>query len=234
MVKELKDIQNKNTLFEKDSNGREIIVYKLNNVVATGESLFYPNALFKAIETGEIFNPINETTMSLKKVVKQYNIPEQVPVNKIEDDNMFFFVYNTDNYYHFVYDSIPYLITYLELLKSDPNIKLLMNYPNPSKKEQYKFVIEFLELLGITDENIRIIDNETLYNTVIFSTSYTHDFDSNLQPRAEVYKFLQELAIDVKYAFDHKDTPKKIYISRRTWKHGDFSNIGTNYTTRRN
>ena len=28
-------------------------------------------------------------------------------------------------------------------------------------------------------------------------------------------------------------TPKKIYISRRTWLHNDFSNIGTNYTTRR-
>jgi capsular polysaccharide biosynthesis protein len=29
------------------------------------------------------------------------------------------------------------------------------------------------------------------------------------------------------------DTPKKIYISRRTWLHNNFSNIGTNYTTRR-
>jgi capsular polysaccharide biosynthesis protein len=30
-----------------------------------------------------------------------------------------------------------------------------------------------------------------------------------------------------------KNTPKKIYISRRTWIHNDYSNIGTNYTTKR-
>jgi hypothetical protein len=32
---------------------------------------------------------------------------------------------------------------------------------------------------------------------------------------------------------DKIETPKKIYISRRSWVHGDLSNIGTNYTTRR-
>jgi len=233
MVKELKDIQEKITLFESDSNGREINVYKLFDVVATGESLFYPNVLLKTKKSGDIFNPINETTMSLKNIVKEYVIPKKVPTTKIEEDNVFFFVYNTDNYFHFVYDTLPYLITYLELLKTDNNLKLLMNYPNPNKKEHYKFVIEFLNILGISEDKIKIINNETLYKNVLLSTSYTHDFDSNLPPRAEVYKFLQELAINVKYGYGHVDTPKKIYVSRRAWKHGDFSNIGTNYTTRR-
>lgn len=30
-----------------------------------------------------------------------------------------------------------------------------------------------------------------------------------------------------------ENTPKKFYVSRRTWLHNNFSNIGTNYTTRR-
>ena len=37
----------------------------------------------------------------------------------------------------------------------------------------------------------------------------------------------------MKQKYGHINTPEKIYISRRTWTHNDFSNIGTNYTTRR-
>ena len=33
-----------------------------------------------------------------------------------------------------------------------------MNYPNPNKKEHYRFVSEFLDILGITDNDIKIID----------------------------------------------------------------------------
>jgi capsular polysaccharide biosynthesis protein len=37
----------------------------------------------------------------------------------------------------------------------------------------------------------------------------------------------------VKQKHGQLETPAKIYVSRRTWLHNDFSNIGTNYTTRR-
>ena len=36
---------------------------------------------------------------------------------KIINENVFFFIYNFDNYYHFLYDTLPYLYTYFELKK---------------------------------------------------------------------------------------------------------------------
>jgi hypothetical protein len=109
-----------------------------------------------------------------------------------------------------------------------------MQFPNEQKKEFYPFVLEFLEILNILNDDIVIVDEYTEYKEIYVSTSYTHDFDSNLPPRKEIYDFYQNIVKHVKekYTLD-KETPKKIYISRRTWLHNDFSNIGTNYTTRR-
>ena len=106
-----------------------------------------------------------------------------------------------------------------------------MQYPNEQKQNFYPFVIEFLEILNITNTDIVLVDKHTQYETVYISTSYTHDIDSNLPPRKEIYKFYQEIV--KKTQAQHSDTPKKIYVSRRTHLHNDFSNIGTNYTTRR-
>jgi capsular polysaccharide biosynthesis protein len=155
-------------------------------------------------------------------------------VKKIYTEPLFFFIYNTDNYFHFLYDSLLYLISFLKLKKEIPNIKLLMQFPNEQKKEFYPFVLELLEILNILNDDIVIVDEYTEYKEIYVSTSYTHDFDSNLPPRKEIYDFYQNIVKNVKekYTLD-KETPKKIYISRRTWLHNDFSNIGTNYTTRR-
>ena len=58
--------------------------------------------------------------MSLNKETFYDNNVYQDKINKIEnsniiEENVFFFIYNFDNYYHFLYDTIPYLYTYLEL-----------------------------------------------------------------------------------------------------------------------
>ena len=109
-----------------------------------------------------------------------------------------------------------------------------MQMPNEQKNSFYQFVLEFLELLNIYQNDIVLIDENTIYNTIYVSTSYTHDIDSNLPPRKEIYSFYQDIVniVKEKYILDY-NTPEKIYISRRTWLHNDFSNIGTNYTTRR-
>jgi hypothetical protein len=120
-----------------------------------------------------------------------------------------------------------------------------MNYPNQDKREKqkfYKFILESLEILGLEKEYI-IVDDKTIYKNVYISTSYTHDFDSNLPPRSEIFQ-LYKLMLDNVLAASTSTipptetqkliaTPSKIYISRRTWLHNDTSNIGTNYTTRR-
>lgn len=221
----------KTNIFEKDENGREINAYYFHDIIFCGESLLYPNVLMSTLDKN-IINPIKESTMSLEKISKVlYYNTDVINYNykEVDDDINFFFVYNTDNYYHFVYDTLPYLITYKKLKKDNPNLKLLMNYPNSLKKEFYKFVDEFLQLLEINLNDIKIINSYTLYKNIIVSTSYTHDIDSNLPPRKEIYDFFKNILKNK----TNKDYPKKLYISRRSWKHNDFSNIGTNYTTRR-
>jgi capsular polysaccharide biosynthesis protein len=226
-------------IFHIDENNREINVYKADNCTITGHNLYYPNILLKT--ENNLHLPLLERTMSLKTgtiyekddMIFRYN--QKIITNKSYEEPVFFFIYNTDNYFHFIYDSLPYLISYLQVKQEIPNLKLLMQYPNEQKKEMYPFVVEFLEILDIKKTDIVLIDECTQYNEIYISTSYTHDFDSNLPPRKEIYNFYQEIVkiVNEKYANPHLSTPKKIYVSRRTWLHNDFSNIGTNYTTRR-
>ena len=228
------------TLFPADENGREINIYQLKDCTATGINLFYPNVLLKLNKTPkEYILPLLERTMSLQAgtVYEKNGMTfDCMPTNTttIDTNPLFFFIYNTDNYFHFLYDSLPYLISFLSLKKSIPTLKLLMQYPNEQKKEIYPFVLEFLALLNITPPDIILVNKETQYESVYISTSYTHDIDSNLPPRREIYEFYQDLVKSVQERYSHKnELPKKLYVSRRTHLHNDFSNIGTNYTIRR-
>jgi hypothetical protein len=232
-----KDIDVFKNVFQRDENNREIDIYKLENNRLTGYNLYYPNILINTNK--QLVLPLLERTMSLKtgstyekqNMTFDYNTRPQCGICS---DPLFFFIYNTDNYFHFLYDSLPYLMSYFELKKEIPDLKLLMQYPNEQKDTFYPFICEFLELLNINIQDIVIVDPHTMYNTIYVSTSYTHDIDSNLPPRSEIYTFYQSI---VKIVKDKHlcitNTPKKIYVSRRTWLHNDFSNIGTNYTTRR-
>jgi hypothetical protein len=226
-------------IFKIDENKREINIFKINNCVPYGHTLYYPNILFKILDDSYIL-PLMERTMSLKintiyeKNSMKFDCLEKTVSNNYEDP-LFFFIYNTDNYFHFLYDSLPYLISYLNLKKTIFNLKLLMQYPNEQKKEMYPFVLEFLELLDINKTDIVIVDEYTQYKELYISTSYTHGIDSNLPPRKEIYPFYQDIVniVNNKFTKIKIFTPKKIYVSRRTWLHNDFKNIGTNYTLRR-
>ena len=223
-------------IFEKDDNNREINIYKTNNVCLTGYNIFYPNILLKT--NNKLILPLLERTMSLKcgTIYEKQNMEYNHKNNEIKScitDPLFFFVYNTDNYFHFLYDSLPYLISFFELRKEIPKLKLLMQLPNPQKKEMYRFVLEFLQILNITKEDIVLANIETEYSDIYISTSYTHDIDSNLPPRKEIFDLYKNIVDIVNKKHNNKSTPPKLYISRRTWLHNDFSNIGTNYTTRR-
>jgi len=219
-------------IFKPDLNGREINLYKIKNVGLSGQNLFYPNCLLSINK--KILNPIDEKIMSLKDVVVEYGKVKDKEKNKFCKTPVFYFIYNTDNYYHFVYDTLPYLISFKDLKKEIPEIKLLMNYPNEKSKNFYPFVIEFLDLLGIDIKRDTILaDKETSYSEVFISSSYTHGIDSNLPPREEIYKLYEEIVNLVKESPIEENLPKKVYVSRRSWLHNDFTNIGTNYTTRR-
>jgi capsular polysaccharide biosynthesis protein len=219
-------------VFLEDANGRVIDIYKYDNCRVTGINLYYPNCLLYS--GNKLYVPHLERTMSL-------NVPSTYKSNQMKFepeiiDNVnylpgdyFWFVYNTDNYFHFLYDSIPYIISYIELKKDIPHLKLLMQYPNPQKTQHYRFILELLELLHIYDDDIVMINKFNEYENVYVSTSYTHDGKSNSPPRKEIYALFKLMTLDILLT----DTPKKIYISRRSHLHGDLTNIGTNYTQRR-
>ena len=133
---------------------------------------------------------------------------------------------------HFIYDTLPYLISYSEIKKEISNIKLLINYPNDQTKHVYKFVLEFLSLVGIDKNELMFVNDETIYENIYISSSFTHGINSNLPPRKEIYEFFRHI-IESNVKNFKNNTPKKIYISRRSWVHNDYSNIGTNYTLKR-
>lgn len=229
-IKTLNNIKHKEILLAKDPSGREIKIYHLQDVVIASETNYYPNFLFRT--DTEIINPILERVMSLQGVEitqeKKYN---DYQYDEIVEENIFYFIYNVDNYYHFIYDTLPYLISFNELKRRGICNKILINTSPIGKL--YSFVDEFLELCQITKDDIIFPRKKTLYKNVYVSDSYTHGHDSNLPPRVEIYQLYEEMKQKVSRIVDTDSYPKKIYISRRSWIHGDFSNIGTNYTQRR-
>jgi len=226
-------------IFEEE-NKRRIDLFKYNNCIFTGINLFYPNILLNETNNNNnLILPVIEKTMSLNmsSIYEMNNMEYNFKKPEIHLENykdpVFFFIYNTDNYFHFLYDSLPYIISYLNLKECISNIKLLVQYPNKQKQSFYPFVVEFLNILGINEDDMVLVNDYTIYNEVYISTSYTHDIDSNLPPRKEIYDFYGKIVKIVKSKYVIDNTPKKIYVSRRTWLHNNFSNIGTNYTTRR-
>ena len=225
----LTDVDCKKLFMEKNDNGREIFLYKLKNVQFVGKNLYYPNCFAYSNKKNIIYEIVNELTMSLGEINNKIDIPLINNTSSEYYGNVFYFIYNTDNYYHFIYDSLPYLISFLEIKKNINDIKLLMNYPNPQTNKMYNFVLEFLDLLEVKDDIVII--NETIkYHNVYISDSFTHNGKSNYPPREEIYELYQKI---LNKSNPQKIKGKKIYISRRSWKHNDFTNIGTNYTSRR-
>jgi hypothetical protein len=200
--------------------------YKLNNVYLTGRNIHYPNCLLYTNE--QLFSPYDEKVMSLnKESFYDNNIYE---INNIKFHNIvttptFFFIYNVDNYYHFLYDTLPILYHYYELRKKYPKIQLLINTLYPNKKELPLFVKQSFELLNIS---YIFANNETVYQTMYVGSSLTHGSKSNESPSKLCYNIWNKMIPDIYYS-----TPKKIYISRRSQLSKHPENIGTNYTQRR-
>jgi len=230
-----------------DSTERNIGYSIFKNVFLTGRNIFYPNVLLYSEDN--LISPYDEKIMSLNKDSFYDNNKYYLQIDEIQKKDkivikepIFFFIYNFDNYYHFLYDTLPYLFTYLELKKKISTLKLLVNYPNKDKKKFYKFNKELLE--KIIDYNDLIIHNENnIYKEIYVSTSLTHGGYSNNPPRKEIYKIYDLIKSNINYENINEkyinldknllNNFKKIYISRRTWINNDNSNIGTDYTSRR-
>jgi hypothetical protein len=175
-------------------------------------------------------NPYDERVMSMPQLldgVGQIQCAKTLP-HKI--GNYFFFIFNFENYYHFLYDTLPYLNFYFLCA---PRPKLLL----PKGHVFLKFQKEMLMLLGIDLENDIEYAEEAIYSQLHVPSSLTHghtfsgESASNNPPERDAHIIWQALKNSVPHALTC--TPKRFYVSRRSHIHGDNSNIGTNYTTRR-
>ena len=184
----------------------------------------YPSVYLR-IDSG-LVQPLLETTQSTgvsTTDVSDVNVCE-TPITSRVNEPVFFFIYNTDNYFHFLYDAIPTLVQYLRL--PEPRPKLLMN-----PRHWYPYILDSLQLFGITMNEVVIANQTTEYATVIVASSPTHEGYSNEPPHSSIWDVYRRMAKNA--GVSQKSLPRKIYISRRSWIHGDTSNLGTNYTTRR-
>ncbi len=207
-----------------DISSRQYYNKKINNAYIYNP--IYPNCIVNNN------NPYDEQIMSIPNF--NYNMKEiNNDITTYNNGIYFFFIYNLDNYYHFIYDTLPYLIHYFEL--NENNIKILI----PEKYKLLQFHLDTFNILNIPIDNIICADNNSIYEQLYIPSSLTHGCDkdykllSHLPPSNKAYDIWNMLKYNAIYKTIHTTYPKKIYISRRSWKHNDFSNIGTNYTTRR-
>lgn len=215
---------------EKDENGRDIEVTYFFSCQFTGLSKHYPQPLIYSHQTGKLTLPTKEMFMSLGRGTvyeesMEYGIDLPLKFENFCSVPVFYFVYNMANYYHFIYDTLPYLYSYFNEKKIHPDLKLLVSPPE-GKDDLYPFVWESLELLGITRKDVVFLSPETLYDTVVVGSSLTHNGLSGAPPHSGVFDIINRMKGDYK-------GPEKIYVSRRTWLHNNLENIGTNYTERR-
>jgi len=229
-IQNLRDYQPNQQILTTDDT-RKLFTQHFFNVQLTGRSVHYPNCLLLT-PSNTLVNPYDERVMSLQKDSFYDNNEwdlQKLPITSVEHEDVFFFVYNVDNYYHFIYDTMPMLHSYLQYKKKSPFCKLLIQTSHPSKSEFSPFVLEFLKSLGISD--FLLANNHTLYSTMIVSTSYTHGGQSNEPPAKACYSLWNLCSSSLPKI--SKEFPKRFYISRRSWIHGKTENLGTNYTQRR-
>jgi capsular polysaccharide biosynthesis protein len=95
------------------------------------------------------------------------------------------------------------------------------------------FQQDTFSLLSIQPDDFVCIEEGVVYSSVIIPPSLTHGGHSNEPPSSSARKFWNLIGELGRKQESNTIFPKKFYVSRRSWIHGDTSNMGTNYTTRR-
>jgi len=170
-------------------------------------------------------NPYDEQIMSMPSMVNSSSATTSTVNMKIKGGRYFFFIFNLSNYFHFIYDTLPYLAHHMDM---NSDSKLLL----PKDHKWLRFQREFLELLGY--KQFEYAEDDTSYEHLYIPSSFTHGktkdklWASNQPPSEDAFRIWEMLRTST-----ISTQPRKFYVSRRTWIHGDTSNIGTNYTMRR-
>ena len=221
------DESTKGTIYRL-SDERDVKVGYFKNCIIEGINNHYPQPLIKTDE--ELLLPTIEKFMSLDRgtiyeETMEWDCKNKV-VERIEKRPVFYFVYNCANYFHWIYDTIPYLYTYFEEKKKIKDLKILINFPD-GETDLYRFVYETLSLLGIEKSDLIFIDSNTKYETMIIGSSLTHNRMSLEPPHSSMFSLIDSMI------GDDSINEEKIYVSRRTWTQKKSDNIGTDYTKER-
>ena len=209
------------------STERDIKIGYFKNCTIEGYSTHYPQPL---VNTGnELLLPTIERFMSLGRGTVYESSMEwecrNVNVTRLETTPVFYFIYNVANYFHWIYDAVPYLYSYFKEKKKNNDLKLLISPPE-GEDDLYPFVYETLSLFGVKKDDLIFPDKETEYQTIIIGSSLTHNRMSLKPPHSSVFSIINSM----------EGTPsseEKIYVSRRTWTQAKSNNIGTDYTAER-
>lgn len=168
-------------------------------------------------------NPYDEQIMSMPAMVGACE-PQHISIpTATKPGHYFFFIFNLSNYFHFLYDTLPYLAHH-----TNTQHKILL----PKDHTWLRFQTEFLEILGYKE--FEYAEENMVYEHLYIPSSFTHGkthegkWASNEPPSPEARRIW-----DMLFTSNNATRPRKFYVSRRTWIHNDTSNIGTNYTTRR-
>ena len=216
-------------LSSEDENGRKIEVGYFFGVQFTGHSIHYPQPLMYSNHSKKLILPTKEMFMSLGRgTVYEETMHYEGDIKNhhfMYNTDVYYFVYNMANYYHFIYDTLPYLYAYFEEKERFPNMKLLVSPPE-GRTDLYPFVWDTLALLGITRDDVVFLNDRARYKMVVVVSSLTHNGLSNTPPHKGVFDIINRLQGEY-------DGPEKVYVSRRTWTQNESANIGTNMTDAR-
>lgn len=248
-------------LADNDKHNRDLFAIRfinarLVNRIKAGHAIGYPNCglITHRNDAPVLTNPYDDKIMSLQEGHVSTSHPLNLQVTGTEhlaatEENktsigttLFFFLYHFDNYYHFLYDTMPMLMSYIKLKEIYPDKKwrlLIQSDLSPNYKF-FAFNADMIAKIVPKQEWVHLGPNATWFHTneLWVPSSYTHGTMSNEPPRPELYAmFAQYFTTGLRTAMFSSWHPKaegpRIYISRRTWVHNKLDNIGTNYTTRR-
>lgn len=219
-----------------DDTVRDSFIQCHRDVRLTGRSICYPNCLVWSPAHETLIHPYDERVMSLQRdsFYENDEWPEFTPpaeATTVESKPAFFFVYNVDNYFHYIYDTLTLLVSYFKIREAgESDLVAILSTSHPSKSTLPRFVTEFLDCMGVS---YQLADPATQYTKLYITSSFTHGRKSNSPPSPVLATLVGRFKPKGVVGQSIQSLSKKFYISRRSWKHAQRDNMGTNYTERR-
>ncbi len=149
--------------------------------------------------------------VSKSGILKHILYPFLIEYKKKEDEYFHLSGNMNYNFFHFLIDSLPRIIDYFELKKTNPNLKLLVNY----KKG---FTLQYLDLLGVNTDDICYTSRNLKLKRLYLSNNKfaQHKIDRYWAYHVYSKVYLRKLVdfLNKRNDFKRLKIRKRVYISR--------------------